>query len=87
MASTSLALAARALCLRAGLETPTARPDLSERACLLTVPSPAPVKSLGGERPLDAGSAEVRLHVHQVRCGLMQQEYGCLATELAHNQC
>jgi len=28
------------------LDTPTARPDLSERACLLTVPSPARVKSL-----------------------------------------
>ena len=66
----------------------TACPDASERAFFLTVPSPAAVKSLGGERSLDAGSAEVRLHVHQVvNGGLNQQEYGCLATELAHNQC
>ncbi len=30
----------------------------------LTVPSPATVNSLGGERPLDAGSAEVRGRHH-----------------------
>lgn len=54
MASTSLALAVRALCLRAGLETPTARPDLSERACFLTVPFQATVKFLSGVRPIYA---------------------------------
>ncbi len=38
-----------------GLNTPTARPDLSERAYLLTVPFQATVKSLCGERAVDAG--------------------------------
>jgi len=42
------------------LERPTARPDLSERAYLLTVPSQATVKSLSGERPVDGGAAQVR---------------------------
>ncbi len=42
-----------------GLDTPTARPDLSERACFLTVPFQATVKSLCVERPVDAGSAEM----------------------------
>ena len=34
------------LCYATALDTLTARPDLSERACLLTVPSQATVKSL-----------------------------------------
>ena len=38
---------------------PTARPDLSERACFLTVPFQATVKSLSVERPVDGGAAEV----------------------------
>ncbi len=37
----------------------TARPDLSERAYLLTVPFQAAVKSLSVERPVDGGAAEV----------------------------
>ena len=37
------------------LDTPTARPDLSERAYFLTVPSQATVKSLSVERPVDGG--------------------------------
>ena len=45
------------------LDTPTARPDLSERAYLLTVPFPATVKSLSVEPPVDRGAAEVRCRV------------------------
>jgi hypothetical protein len=50
-----------------GLNTPTARPDLSERAYLLTVPSQATVKFLSVERPLDGGTAEVRCRVIETR--------------------
>ncbi len=39
-------IAVRAFFLATGLAKPTARPDLSERACLLTAPSQATVKSL-----------------------------------------
>ena len=42
-----------------GLNTPTARPDLSERAYLLTVPFQATVKSLSVERPINVGTAQV----------------------------
>jgi len=38
----------------------TVRPDLSERVFFLTVPFPATVISLCSERPVDAGSAQVR---------------------------
>jgi hypothetical protein len=37
----------------------TARPDLSERAYLLTVPFQAAVKSLSVERPINVGTAQV----------------------------
>ena len=47
------------LCEKA-LDTPTARQGFPWRAFLLTVPFQAPVKSLSVERPVDAGSAEVR---------------------------
>ena len=44
----------------AARDKPTARPDVSERAYLLTVPFQVTVKSLSAERPVDAGAAEVR---------------------------
>jgi hypothetical protein len=49
------------------LSTPTARPDVSERAFFLTVPFPATAKSLCGERPVDGGAAQVRCRIIETR--------------------